>query len=847
MKAVVMAGGEGTRLRPLTSNQPKPMVSIVGKPCIEHILELLRKHGFEDVIVTVAFLPQAIRSYFGNGDSLGMNIEYSVEESPLGTAGSVRLASDRLDETFLVISGDALCDFDLTKLVEFHKEKESAVTIALKSVENPLEFGIVVTDSEGRVERFLEKPSWSQVFSDTINTGVYVLDAEVLRHIPTDRPYDFSKELFPLLLEMGRPVYGHVVEGYWQDIGNLAQYRQANRDALDGSVALQLTGVRLRGNVWIGEGVEIDDIDRIEGPAYLGNYCRIGSDATVGPYSVLSSSVTLRERARTVASIVDASTHIGRSVLIENAIVGRNCDIRSHVRIHEDVAIGDEVRIGAESVLMPGVRIFPFKEVESGSQIFEDLIFESRAAPQVFGQDGVTGLVNVDLTPDTALRLAAAMGTALKRGARIVASRESAPACRMIKRAMISGLNSAGVDVADLRVLPASVSRHLLKSHGYEAGLHVGLSTAEPEAVRIQFFEHPGIEASAAFQKEIEKHFTRHELRRVAAGEVGSISYPARAREGYADDLLSGLDVDGIRARGFRIVVDYGYSAASFVLPLLLGPLGVEAVAAHAFTSDLSPGETATLRRLVGQTKRLVGAIGADLGVVFDRAAERLYLVDDKAREIPVEQALLLYLRLIGSNGRRGKLAFPLTVTSQVERILDGTGLEIVRTPASLPELTKAAAEDGVIFAGAVGGGYVFPEFLPAYDATASLCKLLELLAPVDRPLSELVSELPLSRVVHRQVPCPWAQKGLVMRVLTERLKDRDVDLSDGIKVFDRRGWAQVLPDPDEPLVHIYAEGETEESSAELEREFRGLVEDVLHQGDGARAMATNAQVEVDP
>ena len=836
MKAVVMAGGEGTRLRPLTSNQPKPMVPIVGKPCMEHIIELLGEHGFEEVIVTVAFLPHAIRSYFGNGESLGLNVEYSVEESPLGTAGSVRLASDRLDETFLVISGDALCDFDLSELVRVHKEKGSAVTIALKSVENPLEFGIVVTDSDGRVERFLEKPSWSQVFSDTINTGVYVLEPEVLEHVPTDRPYDFSKELFPLLLEMGRPIHGHVVEGYWQDIGNLSQYRQANFDALDGRVNLKIPGVRLRGNVWLGEGVEIDDIDRIEGPAYLGNYCRIGADATVGPYSVLSASVTLRERARTVASVIDASTHFGRSCLIENAIVGRNCDIRSHVRIHEDVAIGDEVRIGAESVVMPGVRIFPFKEVESGSQVFENLVFESRAVPQVFSQGGVSGLVNVDLTPETALRLAAALGTALKRGARVVASRESAPACRMIKRAMISGLNSTGIHVADLRVLPAAVARHLLKSHGYEAGVHVGLSANDPEVVKIQFFEHPGIEASSSFQKEIEKHFTRHELRLVAAADVGGISYPARAREGYADDLLASLDVDALRQRGFRIVVDYGYSAASFVLPLVLGPLGVEAVASPAFTPDLPLGETATLRGLVGQTKRLVGAVGADLGVVFDRAAERLYLIDDKAREIPVEQALLLYLRLLGSNGRRGKLAFPVTVTSQVERIVEGSGLEVIRTPASLPELTKAAAGDGVIFAGAVGGGYVFPEFLPAYDAIASLCKLLELLAPIDRPLSELVSELPLSHVVHRQVPCPWAQKGLVMRVLTERLKDRKVDLQDGIKVFDERGWAQVLPDPDEPLVHVYAEGDTDEASTELEQELRKLVEDVLRQGEEANA-----------
>ena len=828
MKAVVMAGGEGTRLRPLTSNQPKPMVPIVGKPCMEHILELLREHGMTDVIVTVAFLPQAIRSYFGEGETLGISVGYSVEESPLGTAGSVRHAAKQLDDTFLVISGDALCDVDLSALVAFHKERNAAVTIGLKSVDNPLEFGIVVTDDEGRIERFLEKPSWGQVFSDTINTGIYVLEPEVLRHIPTDRPYDFSKELFPYLLEMGRPLYGFVLDGYWQDIGNLDQFRQANFDALDERVRLNIPGIRIRGNVWLGEGVEIADLDQVEGPSLIGNYCRVAPDASVGEYSVLSNTVTLRERTRTTRSVIDQSTHIGRSSLIEGAILGRSCDIRAHVRIHEGVAIGDEVTIGAESVIMPGVRIYPYKEVESGSQISESLIWESRASTRLFGRDGVAGLVNVDLTPEIAVRIATALGTALKRDARVVASRESPAACRMIKRAMISGFSSSGLEVADLRVLPAAVARHLLKSEGYEVGFHVGTSQTDPEVVQIRLFEQPGIQLSAALQKEIEKNFTRGELRRVSFADIGSITYPARVRETYSQDLLGELDVEAIRARGFRLVVDYGFSAASYVLPQLLGPLGVEAVSAHGFTTERNDPGSALLREAVGQVKQLVPAVRADFGVVLDRAAERLYLVDEEGREIPVEQALLLFLRLIGSNGRRGKLAFPITVTSQVDALVEGSGLEVIRTPASLADLTKAAAEDGVIFAGAVGGGYVFPEFLPAYDAIASLRKLLELLAPVRRPLSELVGDLPKPTLVHRQLPCPWALKGTVMRVLTERFRDQKVDLLDGIKVFEDRGWAQVLPDPDEPLVHIYAEGRTDEDSKALEEEFRHLVEEIM-------------------
>jgi len=822
-----MAGGEGTRLRPLTSNQPKPMVPIVGKPCMEHILDLLRRHGIEEVIVTLAFLPQAIRSYFGDGESIGVGIEYSVEEVPMGTAGSVRLASRRLDEPFLVISGDALCDFDLTALASFHRERQAAATIALKSVDNPLEFGIVVVDEDGRVERFLEKPSWGQVFSDTINTGVYVLDPEVLRHVPDDRPYDFSKDLFPLLLEMGRPLYGCSCDGYWQDIGNLDQYRQANIDALDGRVALQIDGIRLRGNIWIGEGVELDELEGVEGPAYIGNDCRISPQASIGAHTVLGANVTLRDQVRVARSIIDASTYVGRSTVIEGAIVGRACDIRSHVHVHERAAIGDEVVLGDESVVAPGVRIYPYKEVESGAHIRESLIWEARASTHLFGKNGVSGLVNVDLTPDTALRLAAALGTSLKRGARVVASRESPQACRMIAWSMVSGLIATGVHVADLRVLPAAVGRHLLRTRGLDAGFHVGVSQLDPEMVEIRFFEQPGIQMTSAFEKEIEKHFMRHELRRVAVSDIGTITNPVEATDAYAQDLLRNLDAASIRARRFRIGIDYGQSSAEFVLPLLLAPLGVEAIATSRTAPQPEPGRS-ELHESLGRLKRLVRAAGADLGAVFDRAAERLYLVDERGREIPVEKTLLLFLRLLGRKGRGGRVAVPVSVTEQAELVAAERGLELVRTPSAPAELMRVAASDGVVFAGAVGGGYIFPAFLPAYDAVASLCMLLELLAAAATPISELVAGIPRSLVRHRQLHCPWSVKGLVMRVLAEQLKGRELELIDGVKVRDERGWAQVSPDPDEPVLHVYAEGRTDELTSELEEELRGLVAAIL-------------------
>ncbi len=827
MKAVVMAGGEGTRLRPLTSNQPKPMVPIVGKPCMEHILDLLRRHGMDEVVVTLAFMPQAIRTYFGGGESLDMDVDYSVEEQPLGTAGSVKLAQARLRETFLVISGDALCDVDLSSLVDAHRAKGAAVTIGLKSVDNPLEFGIVVTDDEGRVERFLEKPSWGQVFSDTINTGIYVLEPEVLRHVPDDRPYDFSKELFPLLLEMGRPIYGHVLDGYWQDIGNLEQFRQANFDALDGRVQLDIPGLQLRGNLWVSEEVDIEEIEGVDGPAFIGANCRIADGASIGAYSVLSRGVIVREGARIARSVVDAGTYLGRNCVVEGAIIGRGCDVRDHVRVHEGVAIGDQVTVGPEASIFPGVRVYPFKEIETGAQIHEHVVWETRATTSPFGPDGATGLVNVDLTPETAVRLAAALGTSLRRGDRVVASRAAADACRMIQRAIISGLTSTGVHVADLRISPAAVTRHVLKTQGLQAGIHVGRSSADPEMINVRVFEWPGNQMTANLQKEVEKHFSRHELRRATFAEVGKTTYPARVRESYAQDILDSLDADAVRARRFRVAVDYGYSPAAFTLPLVLGPLGIEAIGARGFyVDDVEDIESIDARRIVT-------GVRADLGVVLDRAAERLQLVDERGESVPAELGLLLVIRLLALAGRTGRIAVPITTTGHVDELVEGSGLAVLRTRHSVGDLTRAATEDGVVLAAAPTGGFVFPDVVSGYDAVTALCKILELLAGQERPLSALVAELPRPTLVHRALACPWSRKGLVMRLLNEHLATRTLDLSDGVKAYDERGWVQIVPDEDEPLVQLFAEGETDELTTELADEVAGFVESVV-QGDAS-------------
>jgi mannose-1-phosphate guanylyltransferase/phosphomannomutase len=805
------------------------MVPIAGKPCIEHIIELLRQHGIEDIVVTMAYLPQAIRSYLGDGSELGVRLEYSVEDTPLGTAGSVKKAEDFLDETFLVISGDALTDIDLGALIAFHREREAVATLAVKSVENPLEFGVVIADEEGRVERFLEKPGWGQVFSDTINTGIYVLEPDCLRQVPDSEPYDFSKQLFPRLLKAGRRIFAYRVpdDEYWQDIGNLDQFREANRDALDGRVRLNIPGVRLKENIWLGEGVAIGDIDQIVGPAAIGRFCTIEPGARIGPYSSLGPNVVVKDGAEINRSVIEQGSYVGGGARITGSIVGRLCDVHANAVLGEGVAIGDESSIGADVVITPGVRIYPYKTVEPGATIRQNLIWESRGVSRLVGEQGAIGVVNVDITPEVAMRLAMAYGTVLRRGDRIVASRDAHPASRMLCRAMMSGVQAAGVTVEDLRNATTALTRHEIRSSRLAGGFHVRMADYDPEMVEIVFFDPPGVLASQATRSGVERLYGRQEFRRVTHEGVGTIVEVPRAVETYVHDLVSLVDTDSIVTRGFRLVVDYANSPAATLANAVFSTLGVEVIGVNA------GGDRPLRRRLEDSAEsigRLVSAAGADAGVLLDAAAEGVHLVDDRARIVSEDRFLLLLLRLLLHDGRSGVAALPVTVSQAAERLVEGSGIAIRRTPAAPAAVMAAATADDVIIAGLPAGSVAFPSFLPAPDALATTVFLLQLLARVARPLSALVDDLPETTLVTADVPCPWRVKGTVMRLLIEQVKDLETSSLDGLRIQHPEGWVQVLPDADLPVVHLLAEGADREASEALLDRYREQVETIVRE-----------------
>src|SRR5438874_11461701 len=325
MQAVVMAGGEGSRVRRLTINGPRPLVSIVNKPCLGHIFDLLKRHGIDDAFVTLQYLASVIQDSYGDGGAIGLRLRYSVEETPLGTGGSVRQIGSALDETFLVISGDAMTDIDLSAVVAFHKERKAAVTLTLVRVANPLEYGVVITQPDGRISKFLEKPSWGEVFSDTINTGIYVIEPRVLERFDVGEVFDFSKDLFPRLLADGEPLFGYVAEGYWTDVGSIAEYARANADLLRGKVQCDDLAHELMPGVWTAGDVDVNESAKLTGPIFLGEGVKIGPHAEIIGPTVLRDYVSVDVGAVIDSSIVWRNTYIGERSALHGARLGRQC------------------------------------------------------------------------------------------------------------------------------------------------------------------------------------------------------------------------------------------------------------------------------------------------------------------------------------------------------------------------------------------------------------------------------------------------------------------------------------------------------------------------------------------
>ncbi len=427
----------------------------------------------------------------------------------------------------------------------------------------------------------------------------------------------------------------------------------------------------------------------------------------------------------------------------------------------------------------------------------------------MFGRLGITGLANVDITPELVMRLSMAWASTLEKGATITASRDTSRAARVLKRAVMVGCNAAGVNVDDLEVATVPVTRFQVRSGQSLGGITVRLFERDTQSVIIRFFDQDGIDIAETAQRKIERLYYREEFRRALASEIGDIGFPPRALEHYTAALTEVVDMDSVARAGFKLVLDYSFGTTSFVMPNVLAKLGAEVLVVNPYAATAAV-MTSDRRAAAEHVADLVRSSGAHLGAVMDPGGEHVTLVDDEGTVFSDDQALLLLLELVVSTNPGAKVALPVAAPMAAERICTAAGAEILWTKLSATHLMEVASAGGVTFAASQLGGYIFPRFLPAFDAVSTLVHVLAMLARTGERLSKLAGRLPAIHIVHEEVVTPWEQKGTVMRTTVERSQGRDTILVDGVKLIDPEGWTLIVPDPEEPVTHVWAEAPSE-------------------------------------
>jgi len=817
-----MAGGFGTRLRPLTNNLPKPMVPMANRPMMEHIIELLKKNDITALTALLYFQPEMISGYLGDGSDFGVKLDYITLTVDLGTAGAVGSAMRKTggDETTLIISGDVLTDIDLNRAVEFHKKNNSVATIVLTRVENPLPFGIVITDEEGRIVRFLEKPSWGEVFSDTINTGIYILEKKALDYIPTDKEFDFSKDLFPLMLEKKEPLFGYIAEGYWKDVGSLEEYRAANMDILQGNVHVEIPGERIEGRrLWVGKGSRIDFTARLEGAIVIGENCRIEADARISN-SIIGPNSTVEEGAVIRDSVLWDSTRVARGASLHENVVGSSSEILDQAHIAEGVIVSDHCRIGRNATLKANVKVWPYKIVEDDATLASSLIWGEKWSRNIFSTYGVTGLANIELSPEFAAKLGAAFGASLKKGSVVSTSRDAHKTSRMINRAIMTGILSTGVSVHDYGVTPMPVVRFLARSGTEAGGIHTRRSPFDTQLLDLKFFDGKGLDLHPGYEKTVEKLFFKEDFPRVPMEETGEMSFPIHAFESYQDAFMSMVDADTVSKAKFKFIVDYSYGSSSRIFPSILGKLNCEVIALNANLDGSKTTKSAEeFQRAMDQLSSIVRSLDADMGFYLDAGGEKVFLFDETGEALDGDTALnivtLLVLKTSKEAGRIGHIAVPITASRAIDRMAEMYGFTVKRTKTT-PRGQMEAAAAGAVFVGEQSGGYMFPAFQPNFDGMYAVAKILEMLAKHGARLHKLMREIPPSIILKERVSCSFENKGMIMRRLAEDSRGLETVLLDGIKIKFGEDWIVAYPSQDMPYFMLVAEASTEEAARSL-------------------------------
>ncbi len=789
MKGLILAGGEGTRLRPLTCDRPKPMLRVMGRPVLERSIELLKEAGITDIGLTLSYMPASIREYFGDGGRLGVRLTYFNEDSPLGTAGAVKNAEAFIgDDSLLVMSGSALTDMDPTELMRFHDSRGALASLAATRSGLSPDYGTASLAEDGRVTRMTENPDWGLTASSWVCAGMYALSPELLSYIPDGVPSDLIRDVFPALLDDKKGIYGLELKGYWREISDLNAYRRVHEDILDGKVRFPLPEdggerIYLEGDAVIEQGAVIRP------PVYIGAGTRVRRGARIEPYSVLGRRVSVRCGAGVKRAVVLDNCRIEENAQLRGAVIDEGAVLGRGSAVYEQAVIGRSSIVGENCAVKPNVRIWPQKELPADRVQRTNLIWGSCGGGRIWNRFGLFGELGVEITPETMTRLGAAMGT-LAGCDRLAASDSGSPAAAMLKSAFIGGVLSTGARLFDFGEQPLPVTRSGVRFHRLCAGAAINVySRGGADYGEIRLIGPGGADPAADFISSLKGSFEREDFSRSGGDSIHEAEYLFEYKLFYLKNLINSTKKQSL---GYKLLIGGGSPWAERLLKSAGNDL-------CCHVESLSGADARELAEKVPLE-------AADLGAVIEPSCQELTLIDGTGRIVDRDRYTLLTAMIVMQTHKNARIYVPVSAPSGVEELAARYGATVVRTRNSPPELMSELTKSS--------DPMLQDQFIYGFDAVGALIKLMDFMKSENASLSELLGRLPETHMIHTGVDCEKTAEA--MERLCRLHKDQKPDLTDGIKLSFDRGWVLILPSENASTISVISQGYCEEYAREL-------------------------------
>ena len=827
MKAVVMAGGFGTRIQPLTNSLPKPMLPVINRPMMEHIILKLRDElNIKEFVILLYFKPEIIKDYFKDGSDFGIKINYVLPDDDYGTAGAVKCAEEYLkDDNFIIVSGDLVTDFDFTKIVNFHENKRSEFTITLTSVEDPLQFGVVITDKRDKIEKFLEKPGWGEVFSDTINTGIYVIEPEILSYIPHDKNFDFAKDLFPLLMARGIDLWGYTTVGYWRDVGNPQSYREVHQDILKGKVDLKIDGYRKdfkNGVLYSKSDIDLDE-EQVKGVVILGKNVKLAKEIILED-TVIGDEVVIGEESEIQSSVLWHNVQIGREDKIKNAVICDSNNLGDRVVVKEGVIVAEDCDIGDNVSFERDVTVWPDKIISDNSIVSNNVIWGSKYKSSIFEEGSVKGRTNTELSCEMATKLAEALGTILPVGSTVYVSRDYHKSSRMLKRAFLGGLLSTGINVIDITFMPSSAMRfNLANNNDIVAGVHFRQSMYSKTDTEVLFFTEEGLRIDTNMAKNIERIFFRENFRRVDPDEIGGIEEAKFLEKRYKEEIVKHLDKDIMKNQDFKIAVDLAYGSVSNIYTELLSDLNIENIVLNAYSDDQ---KLSILPTIINHSKKNLSSIVKNLnlnaGFIIYPNGQKMEIVSDSGEVLEPHKALMVMLYMINASIKQKRKVFlPAWAPDFMDEKFEN--LEIERGKY---RNFKAEKLKQYLLVASIDGNFAFTEFALNRDTIYASLKMMEMMIKYGFKISDIIKDMEKFFYKQDKVSCPNSLKGRMMRKFLEDSQGKRSSHLDGVKIWvDDREWILMIPDQDSEHLNLFVQAENEKKGDIILNSYKEKIE----------------------